>query len=130
MPEADRRRLVPLRVLELAVRRDHPLPPASWTAARRHARRGTEAPEELRAAVRADADAILHSSDLGVAPGWLPGGMVVLAVLFALTWTSTRSRVVLLLTAAYVLLAAGTVLARNLRRARAQTALLRNPDPL
>ena len=118
------------RVLELAVKRDHPLSPADWRSVRRHARRGTEAPEELRAAVRADADAILRSSDLGIAPIWLAWGMVVLAVLFAASWASSRSTTQLLLLVGYLLLAAAILTGRTLRRARAETALLRNTDPL
>lgn len=126
----DRRRLVPLRVLELAVRRDHPVSPADWTAVKRHARRGTEAPEALRRAVRADADAILHSSDLGIAPVWLMWGFAGLAVLTALSWARTRSTLSLLLVLLYVALAAGIHVTRTLRRARAETALHTNPDPL
>jgi hypothetical protein len=126
----DRRRLVPLRVLELVVRRDHPMSPADWAAVRRHARRGTEAPEALRPAVRADADAILHSSDLGVAPVWLVWGFAGLAVFTALSWASTRSTLSLLLAVLYVVLAVGIYMTRAQRRARAETALHTNPDPL
>lgn len=125
----DRRRLVPLRVLELAVRRDHPLPPPEWAAVKRAARRGEEAPDELKAAVRADADAILHSSDLGIAPVWLLFGFAALAVFTLATWAATRSIPALLLVVLYLVLGAGAVAARRLRRARAETALLRNADP-
>jgi hypothetical protein len=130
VPEADRRRLVPLRVLELVVRRDHPLPPAEWAAVRRHARRGTEAPAELRAAVRADADAILHSADLGIASVVQVWGFVALAVLTGAAYLTTRSSLTLLVVAAELLVAAGGFAGRTLRRARAETALLRNADPL
>ncbi len=70
MGEPDRRRLVRLTVLELAVRRDHPMSPADWRAVRRHARRGTEAPEELRAAVlRAWGEVTIGEVDNLLRPG-------------------------------------------------------------
>jgi hypothetical protein len=131
MPDAgrDRRRLVALRVLELVVRRDHPLPPGEWAAVRRAARRGDEAPDELKAAVLADADAILHSSDLGIAPLWLIWGFVGLAAFTLLSYGTTGSSRSLLLVLLYLLIAGGAFAARKLRRARAETALLRNADP-
>ena len=57
-------------------------------------------------------------------------GFAGLAVLTALSWARTRSTLSLLLVLLYVALAAGIHVTRTLRRARAETALHTNPDPL
>ncbi|HZB47751.1 MAG TPA: hypothetical protein VE547_01545 [Mycobacteriales bacterium] len=125
-----RRRLVSLRVLELAVRRDHPLPPEEWREVKRAARRGEQAPEPLRAAVRADAEAILRSSDLGIAPMWLVWGFAGLAVLTLLSWLSTdRPALQGYLVVLYAALAGTSWWRRKVAQARAETALILNADP-
>lgn len=127
----DRRRLVSARVLELAVRRDHPVSPADWRTVRQAARGGQQAPEHLRAATRADAEAILRSSDLGVAPMWLIWGFVVLAGLTLASWLSSdRPALEGWLALLYLLLAGSAWWRRKVVRARAETALLVNEDPL
>lgn len=123
------RKLVALRVLELVVRRDHPLPAEDWGTVKRAARRGAAAPEHLRAAARADAEAILRSSDLGVAPMWLVFGFVALAVLNLVRWLADRGAPwAVPMTALYLLLALSTWYGRRARAGRARAALAANAD--
>jgi hypothetical protein len=120
----DRRRLVPLRVLQLAVRRHHPMTPAELASVRRAVRSGTAAPEPLRPAARALADATLHSSDSGVAPTWLVYGLGVLAVLNLGRWVQDHDAPwAVPMAVLYALLAAGSLLLRRRRRAAAAAAV-------
>jgi len=126
----DRRRLVPLRVLEMRVRRDHPLGEGEWRLVRRAARRGEAVPEPLRPAARAEAEALLASSDLGLAPAWLIYGFLVLAALNLLRWLGNHEAAwALPMTILYAAIALSIWRIRDARGRGAEQALAVNTDP-
>ena len=116
--------------LELEVRRHHPMTREELLSVRAAVRGGAAAPEPLRPAARALAEATLQSSDHGVAHPWLVYGLAVLALINAArAIRDVDTPWAVPMAVLYAALAAAAWLGRRRRRDRATAALAANAPP-